>query len=108
MRDTPRAITPAAPYPERGYANPPRSWQVITTGQNLDRVTPAVVADLGRLLDLRTDIGFITLETDLGAVHVARDWHSDYVEEANDLLARIEVAPGMNGLTLHTRVGAAR
>lgn len=103
MRDVPSVIAPAVPYPEDRYANPPRSWQLIVTGPHLDRLTPELVDELGRLLDLRPDIACLSVDTDDGGMLVARDWPSDYLEEADTLLARIEAAPGIRGVTLNRR-----
>ena len=103
MRDTPPTITPAVHSPDKGYPNPPRSWQVIMTGNLTDPASFELVADLGRLLDLRPDLSHLTLDTDDGGIHVARDWPSDRMEEADELLARIEAAPGVRAVTLHGR-----
>ncbi|WP_375404495.1 hypothetical protein [uncultured Sphingomonas sp.] len=107
MRDIPPAIGPAVPYPDGGYANPPRSWQVIVTGPNLDRLTPELVDELGRLLDLSPEIACLSIDTDDGGMLVGRDWPSDYTEEADTLLARIEAAPGVRGVTLNRRSHSA-
>ena len=108
MRDIPPAVSPAVSYPDDRYANSPRTWQVIVTGRNLDRLTPEMVADLGRLLDLRPDIGSLAIDTDDGGMLVGRDWPSDYIEEADMLLARIEAEPGVRGVTLNHYPDAAR
>lgn len=108
MHDIPPAISPAVPYPEDRYANPPRSWQVIMTGDLPDPIPPGLVADLGRLLDLRPDITCLSVDTDDGGMLVARDWPSDYLEEADKLLARIERAPGIRGVVLNDRADAPR
>lgn len=107
MHDVPPAISPAVPYPDDRYANPPRTWQVIVTGRNLDRLTPEMVADLGRLLDLRPDIGSLAIDTDDGGMLVGRDWPSDYLEEADMLLARIGDAVGVRSVTVQPRAGPA-
>lgn len=69
---------------------------------------PELVADLGRLLDLRPDIASLAIETDDGGeMIVARDWPSDRMEEADALLGRIEAAPRVRGLTLRSRANQA-
>ncbi len=78
------------------------------TGPNLDRLTPGMGDDLGRLLDLRPDIACLSIDTDDGGMLVARDWPSDYLEEADALLARIERAPGIRMVTLNRRSDPAR
>lgn len=109
MRDVPPVIAPAVPYPADRYANPPRSWQVIMTGNITTALPLELDAVLGRLLDLRPDIGSLEIETDDGGgMLVARDWPSDRMEEADALLARIEAAPGVRGVTLNRRSDAAR
>lgn len=109
MRDVPPAITAAAPYPADRYANPPRTWQLIMTGNITTPLPPELDADLGRLLDLRPDIGSLAIETDDGGgMLVARDWPSDRMEEADALLARIEAAPGVRMVTVQPRAEPAR
>jgi hypothetical protein len=100
MRDRPSAIAPAVPHAESRYANPPRTWQVITTGGDLSACSAELVADLGRFLDLRPDVTHLEIETENGGIFVARDWPSDYLEEADAILTRIRAAPGIRTITL--------
>ncbi|QCI96230.1 hypothetical protein [Novosphingobium sp. EMRT-2] len=80
-----------------------RSWQLVMTGNLPDPLSPELITDLTRLLDLRPDLACLDLETDAGGVHVARDWSSDKVDEVAALERRIAAAPGVRGLTLHPR-----
>lgn len=80
-----------------------RSWQLVMTGDLPDPLSPDLIADLTRLLDLRPDLACLDLETDAGGIHVARDWPSDKVDEAAELERRIAAAPGVRGLALHPR-----
>lgn len=80
-----------------------RSWQLVMTGNLPDPLSPELIADLTRLLDLRPDLARLDLETDAGGVYVARDWPSDKVDEVEALGRRIATAPGVRGLTLHPR-----
>lgn len=87
----------------RGDDDERRSWQLVMTGDLPDPLSPELIADLTRLLDLRPDLACLDLETDAGGVHVARDWPSDKVDEVTELKNRIASAPGVRGLTLHPR-----
>ncbi len=86
-----------------GYDDGKRSWQLVMTGDLPGPLTPELIADLTRLLDLRPDLTCLDLATDTGGVHVARDWSSDKVDEADELEHRIATATGVHGLTLHPR-----
>ncbi|WP_375403728.1 hypothetical protein [uncultured Sphingomonas sp.] len=104
MRDIPPAVTwDGTPLPDDGYVHPRRSWQVVMTGQFDDSHPARLVEDLGRLLDLRPDIACLSIDTDDGGMLVGRDWPSDYLEEADAVLARIEAAPGIRTVTLNRR-----
>jgi hypothetical protein len=80
-----------------------RSWQLVMTGNLPASLSPDLVADLTRLLDLRPDLACIDLETDAGGVHVARDWPSSKADEVAELEHRIAAIPGVRGLALHLR-----
>lgn len=66
-----------------------RSWQLAMSGDSLDHVTADVRHDIARLFDLLPSVSHLTLETDAGFVHVARDWPSNQMEDADRLTARI-------------------
>lgn len=104
MRNLPPAIDPALAVQENQYANPARTWQLIMTGDLPDPIPPALIADLGRLLDLRPDVGSLVIETDDGDMFVARDWPSDRMEEADELLIRIRSAAGVRSVTMQERI----
>lgn len=81
-----------------------RTWQLILTGHDLDRITPQAQADMARLLDLDPTISHLTVEVGDDRVHVARDWPSDRLEEAEDLIHRI-AASGVSAIGVHHRDG---
>ena len=59
------------------------------TGDALHRITPDAQADMARLLDLNPSISHLTVEVGDGRIHIARDWPSDRMEEADRLIDRI-------------------
>jgi hypothetical protein len=77
-----------------------RTWQLVMTGHDLDRITPQAQADMTRLLDLDPSISHLTLEIGDDRVHVARDWPSDQYEEADRLIDRI-TASGVSTIVVH-------
>lgn len=82
-----------------------RTWQLVMTGIGLHRVTPEAHADMTRLLDLDPSISHLTVEVGGDQVHVARDWSSDRLEEADRLINRI-AASGVSAIVVHDRNGA--
>lgn len=81
-----------------------RTWQLVMTGDGLHRVTPQAQADMARLLDLDPSVSHLTVEVGDDRIHVARDWPSDRMEEADDLIDRI-AASGMSAIVVHDRNG---
>lgn len=77
-----------------------RTWQLVMTGDGLDRVTPQTQADMARLLDLDPSISHLTVEVGDDHIHVARDWPSDRIEEADRLIDRI-AASGVSAIVVH-------
>lgn len=81
-----------------------RTWQLVMTGNGLDRVTPQAQADMARLLDLEPSVSHLTVEVGEDSIHVARDWPSDRMEKAERLIDRI-VASGVSAIVVHARNG---
>ena len=79
-----------------------RTWQLVMTGHDLRHVTPDAQADMARLLDLDPSISHLTLEIGGDRVHVARDWPSDRMEEADRLIDRI-ASSGVSAIVVHPR-----
>ncbi|OMJ30553.1 hypothetical protein BSZ14_18235 [Sphingomonas sp. Sph1(2015)] len=77
-----------------------RTWQLVMVGDGLHRVTAEAQADMARLLDLDPSISHLTVEVGDDRVHVARDWPSDRMEEADRLIDRI-VASGVAAIVVH-------
>lgn len=84
--------------------NPAHTWQLVMTGSGLHRITPEAQADMARLLDLDPSISHLTVEVGDDRVHVARDWLSDRMEEADRLIDRI-AASGASAIVIHDRNG---
>lgn len=84
--------------------NPARTWQLVMTGNALHRITPDAQADMARLLDLDPSISHLTVEVGDDSIHVARDWPSDRMEEADRLIDRI-AASGVSAIVVHDRNG---
>jgi 3-methyladenine DNA glycosylase/8-oxoguanine DNA glycosylase len=81
-----------------------RTWQLVMTGDGLHRVTPQAQADMARLFDLDPSVSHLTVEVGDDRIHVARDWPSDRMEEAERLIDRI-VASGVSAIVVHARNG---
>ncbi|MBW6533166.1 hypothetical protein KZ820_20675 [Sphingomonas sp. RRHST34] len=81
-----------------------RTWQLVMTGHGLEHVTPQAQADMARLLDLDPTISHLTIEVDGDSIHVARDWPSNRIEEADALIDRI-AGSGLFAITVHDRGG---
>ena len=77
-----------------------RIWQLVMTGRDLRHVTLDTQADMARLLDLDPSISHLTVEVGDDRVHVARDWPSDRMEEADRLIDRI-AASGVSAIVVH-------
>jgi len=82
-----------------------RTWQLVMTGDGLHRITPEAQADMARLLDLDPSISHLTVEVGNDHIHIARDWPSDRLDEADHLIDRI-VASGVLAIVVHDRNGA--
>lgn len=81
-----------------------RTWQLVMTGNGLHRITPETQADMARLLDLDPSISHLTVEVGDDHIHVARDWPSDRLEEADRLIDRV-AASGVSAIVVHDRNG---
>ena len=81
-----------------------RTWQLVMTGNGLHRVTPEAQADMTRLLDLDPSVSHLTIEIGDDRVHVARDWPSDRLEEADRLIDCIATS-GVSAIVVHARNG---
>jgi hypothetical protein len=81
-----------------------RTWQLVMVGDGLHRITAEAQADMARLLDLDPAISHLTVEVGDASVHVARDWPSDRMEEADCLIDRI-AASGVSAIIVHDRNG---
>lgn len=81
-----------------------RTWQLVMVGDGLHRVTPQAQADMARLLNLDPSISHLTVEVGDDRIHVARDWPSDRLEEADRLIDRI-AASGLSAIVVHNRNG---
>lgn len=81
-----------------------RTWQLVMVGDGLHRITAEAQADMARLLDLDPAISHLTVEVGEASVHVARDWPSDRMEEADCLIDRI-AASGVSAISVHDRNG---
>jgi hypothetical protein len=77
-----------------------RTWQLVMTGNGLNRVTLRAQADMARLLDLDPSVSHLTLEIGDDRIHVARDWSSDRMEEADGLIDRITTS-GVSAIVVH-------
>ena len=77
-----------------------RTWQLVLTGHDLRHVTLDIQADMARLLDLDPSISHLTVEVGDNSIHVARDWPSDRMEEADRLIDRI-AASGVSAIVVH-------
>ena len=93
-----------AGYPCEQRDDPARTWQLVMTGNTLHRITPDAQADMARLLDLDPSISHLTVEVGDDRIHVARDWPSDRMEEADRLIDRI-AASGVSAIVVHDRNG---
>lgn len=80
------------------------TWQLVMIGNGLHRITPQAQADMVRLLDLDPSISHLTVEIGSESIHVARDWSSDRLEEADRLIDRI-AASGVSAIVIHDRKG---
>ena len=88
---------------QRGQrSDPARTWQLVMTGNGLHRITPDAHADMARLLDLDPSISHLTVEVGDDRVHVARDWPSNRMEEADCLIDRI-ASSGVSAIVIHPR-----
>ncbi len=74
------------------------------TGNGLDRIAPETQADMARLLDLDPSISHLSVEVGDDHIHVARDWPSDRLEEADRLIDRI-AASSASTIVVHDRNG---
>lgn len=83
----------------------PRTWQLVMTGHGLHRVGREAQADMAHLLDLDPSISHLTVEVGEDRIHVARDWPSDRMAEADNLVERI-AASGVSAIVVHGRNGA--
>lgn len=83
----------------------PRTWQLVMVGDGLHRVSAQAQADMARLLDLDPAISHLTVELGEDRIHVARDWPSDRMEQADRLTTGI-LASGMSAIVVHGRDGA--
>jgi hypothetical protein len=81
-----------------------RTWQLVMVGDGLHRITAEAQADMARLLDLDPAISHLTVEVGDASIHVARDWPSDRMEEADRLIDRI-TASGLSAIVVHDRNG---
>lgn len=81
-----------------------RTWQLVMTGNGLHRIAPETQVDMARLLDLDPTISHLTVEVGDDHIHVARDWPSDRMEEADHLIDRI-AASGVSAIVVHDRNG---
>ena len=90
------------PYEQRD--DPAPTWQLVMTGDALHRITPDAQTDMARLLDLDPSISHLTVEVGDDSIHVARDWPSDRMEEADRLVDRI-AASGVSAIVVHDRNG---
>lgn len=81
-----------------------RTWQLVMVGDGLHRITTEAQADMARLLDLDPAISHLTVEIGGTSVHVARDWPSGRIEEANHLIDRI-VSSGVSAIVVHDSNG---
>jgi hypothetical protein len=79
-----------------------RTWQLVVVGDGLHRITVEAQADMARLLDLDPSISHLTVEVGEDHIHVARDWPSDRMEEADRLIERI-AASGVSAIVVHSR-----
>ena len=79
-----------------------RTWQLIMVGDNLHRISVEAQVDMAQLLDLDPSISHLTIEVGDDRVHVARDWPSDRMEEADRLIDRI-TASGVSAIVVHPR-----
>ena len=79
-----------------------RTWQLVMVGDGLHRITADAQADMARLLDLDPAISHLTVEVGGTSVHVARDWPSDRMEEADRLIDRI-TSSGVSAIVVHPR-----
>jgi hypothetical protein len=77
-----------------------RTWQLVMVGDGLHHITSEAQADIARLFDLDPAISHLTIEVGDAYVHVARDWPSDRIEEANHLIDRI-AASGVSAIIVH-------
>ena len=82
-----------------------RTWQLVMTGNGLHRITSETQADMARLLDLDPSISHLTVEVGDDHIHIARDWPSDRLDEADHLIDRI-AASGVLAIVVHDRNGA--
>ncbi len=85
-----------------------RSWQLAMSGHGLEHVTAELRHDMAHLLDLLPSVSHLTIDTDDGAIHVARDWPSDRIGNADRLAARIAQGQGISAIVVHDRDGETR
>lgn len=81
-----------------------RTWQLVMVGNGLHRITAEAQANMARLFDLDPSISHLTVEVGDDRIHVARDWPSDRMEEADRLIDRI-TASGVSAIVVHPRQG---
>lgn len=80
------------------------TWQLVMTGHGLDRITPQAQTEMVRLLDLDPSVSHLTIEIGDDRIHVARDWPSDRLEEADRLIDCI-AASGVSAIIVHALNG---
>lgn len=80
-----------------------RTWQLAMYGHGMERVTSQAQADMARLLDLDPSISHLIIGAGDDRIHVARDWPSDRLEEADRLIDRI-AASGVSAIVVHRPV----
>lgn len=78
-----------------------RTWQLAMFGHGLEHVSPQAQADMARLLDLDPSISHLTIEVGDQRIHVARDWPSDQLEEADRLLQRVAGSGSLSAILVH-------
>jgi len=91
----------AAVVLDYGYGGLPRPWEIVAFSHKPKPLPSELISHIGRLFDLRPDIGSLQIKTEQGAFLVSRSLSDRVLNEAEEVLARIESVPGVQGVELY-------
>lgn len=94
MKDSPDSNT------NPGTLSQQRPWQLLMIGNGGTLLTQQDIEALTRILDLLPHIAGLDITTSAGSARVSRDFPSNYIQEANQILAEMFTRnPNVTGIT---------